>query len=120
MIAAFINLAPRLARFRLPLAFGFGLVHGFGFANALAGLDSGGATLPALAGFNVGVELANLAVIAAVLPVIAVARAPSLVCAARAALALARCRSDRRDLAVRAALTAAFRARAGARRSRRP
>jgi HupE/UreJ protein len=70
MIAAFINLAPRLARFRLPLAFGFGLVHGFGFANALAGLDSGGATLPALAGFNVGVELANLAVIAAALPVL--------------------------------------------------
>lgn len=70
MIAAFINLKPSLARFRLPLAFGFGLVHGFGFANALAGLDSGGATLPALAGFNVGVELANLAVIAAALPVL--------------------------------------------------
>lgn len=70
IIAAFINLAPSLARFRLPLAFGFGLVHGFGFANALAGLDSGGATLPALAGFNLGVELANLAVIAAVLPVL--------------------------------------------------
>ena len=54
----------------MPLAFGFGLVHGFGFANALAGLGTAGTTWPALAGFNVGVELANLAVIALLLPVL--------------------------------------------------
>lgn len=71
IIAGMLNLAPRLMRLRLPLAFGFGLVHGFGFANALAGLDTGAAAvLPVLAGFNIGVELANLAVIAAVLPVL--------------------------------------------------
>jgi hypothetical protein len=72
VVAGLINLAPRLWRLRLPLAFGFGLVHGFGFANALAGLDAGQApVLPVLAGFNVGVELANLAVIAALLPLLA-------------------------------------------------
>lgn len=71
VVAGILNLAPRLMPLRLPLAFGFGLVHGFGFANALAGLDTGAASLlPVLAGFNVGVELANLAVIAAVLPVL--------------------------------------------------
>ena len=71
VIAGLMNLAPRLFRFRLPLAFGFGLVHGFGFANALAGLDTGGSPVwPVLVGFNIGVELANLAVIAAVLPLL--------------------------------------------------
>ena len=71
VVAGVMNLAPRLYRLRLPLAFGFGLVHGFGFANALAGLDTGGSPmLPVLAGFNIGVELANLAVIAAVLPLL--------------------------------------------------
>jgi len=71
VVAGVLNLAPRFGRLRLPLAFGFGLVHGFGFANALAGLDVGnGAVLPVLAGFNVGVELANLTVIAAALPLL--------------------------------------------------
>ncbi len=73
VIAAGLNLAPRFARHRLPLAGGFGLVHGFGFANALAGLDAGRVAWPALAGFTVGVELANLAVIAVVLPVLLLA-----------------------------------------------
>jgi hypothetical protein len=69
--AGLLNLVPRWHRFRLPLAFAFGLVHGFGFANALAGLGTGGLpALPVLAGFNVGVELANLAVIATVLPLL--------------------------------------------------
>lgn len=69
IVAGALNLAPRFGRLRLPLAFGFGLVHGFGFANVLAGLGvSNGAVLPVLAGFNIGVELANLSVIAAALP----------------------------------------------------
>jgi len=71
VVAGVLNLVPRFGRLRLPLAFGFGLVHGFGFANALAGLDVGNAAmLPVLAGFNVGVELANLSVIAATLPLL--------------------------------------------------
>jgi hypothetical protein len=71
VVAGVLNLLPRYGSLRLPLAFGFGLVHGFGFANALAGLDVGNAAmLPVLAGFNVGVELANLSVIAATLPLL--------------------------------------------------
>ena len=53
------------------LAFGFGLVHGFGFATALGDLGAGEAALAvSLAGFNVGVELGQLAVVAALLPLL--------------------------------------------------
>lgn len=50
------------------LAAGFGLLHGLGFAGALAevGLPPGG-QVPALLGFNVGVELAQLVVVAVML-----------------------------------------------------
>lgn len=58
---------PTLTR-RLPglVAFGFGLLHGLGFAGALAeiGLPSDRAAL-ALVGFNVGVELGQLGIVAA-------------------------------------------------------
>jgi hypothetical protein len=70
-VAGGLNLLPRLSKLRLPLAFGFGFVHGFGFANALGEIDAAGsALLPLLAGFNVGVELAQLGIVALVLPVI--------------------------------------------------
>jgi hypothetical protein len=70
-VAGAINLMPRLSGLRLPLAFGFGLVHGFGFANALREIDAAGsALLPLLAGFNVGVEIAQLGIVALVLPLI--------------------------------------------------
>jgi len=61
-----IELADRTKRTLRParLAFGFGLLHGFGFAAALAeaGLPSVDVPL-ALAGFNAGVELGQLAVV---------------------------------------------------------
>jgi len=69
VVAGAVNLIPRLTRLRLWLAFAFGLVHGFGFANALSELGSGGLRLlPALGGFNLGVELGQLAIVAVVLP----------------------------------------------------
>jgi hypothetical protein len=69
VIAGLLNLFPGAARARLGLAFGFGLVHGFGFANALAELGARGARLvPTLAGFNLGVELAQLSLVLLVLP----------------------------------------------------
>lgn len=57
------------------VAFAFGLLHGFGFAGALTavGLPPGDIPL-ALFAFNVGVELGQLAFIAAVLAAIALAR----------------------------------------------
>jgi hypothetical protein len=70
-IAGAINLLPSLSKLRLPLAFSFGFVHGFGFANALREIDAAGtALLPLLAGFNIGVEVAQLAIVALVLPLI--------------------------------------------------
>jgi hydrogenase/urease accessory protein HupE len=57
------------------VAFSFGLLHGFGFAGALAGIGLPRGDIPlALAAFNIGVELGQLAFIAAVLSVFALAR----------------------------------------------
>jgi hypothetical protein len=56
--------SPRPARLRAVVAFAFGLVHGFGFAGVLAEMDLPRDRLvPALLGFNVGVELGQLAVV---------------------------------------------------------
>jgi hypothetical protein len=55
----------RPARLRAMVAFGFGLIHGFGFAGVLAEMELPRARLvPALVGFNVGVELGQLVVVA--------------------------------------------------------
>lgn len=46
------------------LAFGFGLIHGFGFASVLSDLTSGlEQTVLALAGFNIGVEAGQIALL---------------------------------------------------------
>jgi hypothetical protein len=51
------------------IAVGFGLVHGLAFAGILADLGIGGsASWPALLGFNVGIELAQLLVVCLVFP----------------------------------------------------
>ena len=55
----------KLNKWRSILVFSFGLLHGLGFANVLAefGLPEG-QFLPALIGFNIGVEIGQLSVIA--------------------------------------------------------
>ncbi len=69
--AGLLNLFPAFTRWRLGLAFGFGFVHGFGFANALQEIGTGGASLlPVLAGFNLGVEFAQLSLVALTLPLL--------------------------------------------------
>jgi hypothetical protein len=51
------------------VAFAFGLVHGFGFASALADLGLRGTNLAlALVGFNCGVEVGQMAIVLAILP----------------------------------------------------
>jgi len=51
------------------VAFGFGLVHGFGFASVLADLGlPRDALVLALVGFNIGVELGQLAIVVLFLP----------------------------------------------------
>ena len=69
VIAALNNIVPLVQRRVWLLAFGFGLIHGLGFASALAGLDLPPAALAAsLGGFNVGVEIGQAAVVLAVMP----------------------------------------------------
>jgi hypothetical protein len=75
IIAALLNLFPKAARLRLPLAFSFGLIHGFGFALALSELAPvRGQIVALLAGFNIGVELAQLSVVLLVAPVLVLLR----------------------------------------------
>jgi hypothetical protein len=70
VLAAINNLRPVVTERRWAVAFAFGLVHGFGFASVLADLGlPQGALLLALAGFNLGVEAGQLAVVAAFLPI---------------------------------------------------
>jgi hypothetical protein len=69
VLAAFNNLFPFFAERGWLVAFGFGLLHGFGFANALCDLGlHGGQLATALFGFNLGVEFGQLAIAAAFLP----------------------------------------------------
>jgi hypothetical protein len=69
------NLYPTMMSRRWMIAFGFGLIHGFGFAAVLSDLglphDS---LLLSLVSFNVGVEIGQLVIIAGVYSLVAVAR----------------------------------------------
>jgi hypothetical protein len=69
ILAALNNLYPLFRGRRWLLAFVFGLIHGFGFASVLAdlGLPQSALSL-ALVGFNVGVELGQVAIVALFLP----------------------------------------------------
>jgi hypothetical protein len=61
-----------LSRWRPAVVFGFGLLHGLGFAGVLSELGlPAGQVLLALLSFNVGVELGQLAVIAAAAALVA-------------------------------------------------
>jgi hypothetical protein len=69
ILAALNNLWPLVHRWRALVAFTFGLIHGFGFASVLADLGlPRGALVLSLVGFNVGVELGQLAIVALFLP----------------------------------------------------
>ena len=69
VLAALNNVWPVFHGRRWMVAFAFGLLHGFGFASVLVDLGlPQGALAVALAGFNVGVELGQLAIVAAFLP----------------------------------------------------
>ncbi|WP_457097972.1 HupE/UreJ family protein [Lysobacter sp. P5_B9] len=69
LLAAINNVRPLITRRAWVVGFGFGLIHGFGFAGALGELGLPTTTrLLALVGFNAGVELGQLVVVCAVLP----------------------------------------------------
>jgi hypothetical protein len=70
-LAALSNFLPRAAGDRGAwLAFAFGLLHGFGFASVLGDLAFGaGPAWVSMIAFNIGVELGQLAIVAAFLPI---------------------------------------------------
>ncbi len=71
VVAALNNVWPVVVGRLWMVAFGFGLIHGFGFASVLSdlGLPEGALAL-SLLGFNLGVEIGQLAIVAVALPVI--------------------------------------------------
>lgn len=75
LLAATNNLWPVVTRRIWMVGFAFGLIHGFGFAGALSelGLPTQ-SRLFALVGFNLGVEVGQLAVVGALLPILYVLR----------------------------------------------
>ena len=73
--AAADNVWPMVRGARWRMALVFGLVHGFGFASALADAGFARESLAlGLLGFNLGVELGQLGVVAVLLPLLWVAR----------------------------------------------
>ena len=70
VVTALNNFYPLLRLSGCWIAFAFGLVHGFGFANVLMDLGLSNATLAvSLFGFNVGVELGQLAIVFVFFPI---------------------------------------------------
>lgn len=71
IVAALYNLFPRVAIREWMIAFVFGLFHGFGFASVMGDIGMVGEHMVlSVLGFNVGVELGQLAIIAVVFPVL--------------------------------------------------
>ena len=69
VLAALNNVWPLFHGRRWMVAFGFGLIHGFGFASVLTDLGLPREALAlALVGFNLGVEAGQLAIVALFLP----------------------------------------------------
>lgn len=66
------NLWNKQLQWRWAVAFGFGLIHGFGFAQVLQG-SLGDRYLLSLFSFNLGVELGQLTVLAVLLPLLILA-----------------------------------------------
>lgn len=74
-VAALHNLWPMARVNEAAIAFVFGLFHGFGFASVLGDLGLGTEHLVlSLLGFNLGVEIGQVAIISAIFPVLFLAR----------------------------------------------
>ena len=90
-IAALHNLWPVATVNEAAIAFVFGLFHGFGFASVLGSLGLGTDHLVlSLLGFNLGVEIGQVAIIAAVFPVLFLTRRLRIVPTGRSAWARSR------------------------------
>ena len=67
-VGAIHAIRPLIRRGEVVIAVAFGLVHGLAFAEILDGLALAGSPVVTLLAFNIGVELAQLAIVALVLP----------------------------------------------------
>jgi tetratricopeptide (TPR) repeat protein len=75
LVAAINNIYPIMVKRIWIVAFGFGLIHGFGFATVLQELElPKGALALSLFGFNLGVEIGQVALVAVFLPLAFVIR----------------------------------------------
>ncbi len=71
IVAALNNVFPFIRRHIGWVVFLFGLFHGFGFASVLQELSENAANIAAdLAGFNIGVEIGQLAIVAVAFPLL--------------------------------------------------
>jgi hydrogenase/urease accessory protein HupE len=71
VVVAGQSLLPQKRDWRVLFAFGFGLIHGFGFAGALSELELPSTSLLwALGSFNVGVECGQVCIVVLVLPIL--------------------------------------------------
>jgi len=72
MVVAALNFLGRYKNVNYKIAFAFGLLHGFGFANVLeiAGVKSLSSFIVALFGFNIGVEIGQLLIILTTFPLL--------------------------------------------------
>jgi hydrogenase/urease accessory protein HupE len=69
MFVAVENFFSRNVDGRWRVTFAFGLIHGFGFAGALQELGlPANAVVPALAAFNIGVEIGQIAIVSIIVP----------------------------------------------------
>lgn len=70
-LAAYHNIKPIFGRRDWIIAFGFGLFHGFGFASVLGEIGlSGEYMVLSLLGFNLGVEIGQVAIICLIFPIL--------------------------------------------------
>jgi len=79
VVTALDNIRPFIPAPRAAVAAFFGLIHGFGFASVLGGLDlSGGQLALALVGFNLGIEAAQIVAVMIIMPALYMLRAGRL------------------------------------------
>ena len=75
ILAAFHNIRPVFVNKEWLIAFGFGLVHGFGFAGLLADLGlTQSRQFVSLLGFNIGIEIGQAVIILLIFPALYLAR----------------------------------------------
>ncbi|MEU9919633.1 HupE/UreJ family protein [Streptomyces sp. NPDC051001] len=88
-VSAVHAIRPLVARGEVLIAAGFGLVHGLTFASLISdlGLDHG-SLLTTLLGFNLGIELTQLLVVALMMPSLIVLARTSFYAASRIGVAL--------------------------------